>query len=147
MASVPVKEIVDTLADALRGITVANGYNTDLGTNVRTERKQGGLPDAPVCTVACTSKVRGEDGKTRPNVGRMIRGVIEFEVPDGYADALAHVYTADEDIDRCLRQYHQMPGALPVSYDETIFLDRPEGLPVCAAEIHWSTAYQARGGS
>lgn len=144
MADVPVLDIVKALAKVLEGITIATGYNTDTGLNVRTERRQVGLPDAPVCTVACTSKVRGGDGKTRPDVGRMLRGVIEIEVPASYADALERVYTADEDIDRCLRAYHQMPDALPVTYDETIFLDRPEGMPVCAAEIHWSTAYRPR---
>lgn len=144
MADVPVKAIVDKLAEALRGITVANDYNTDLGANVRTERKQTGIPTVPVCTVACTTKTRREDGKGRPDVGRTISGVIEFEVPASFDNALDHVYAADEDIDRCLRKYHQMPGALPVMYDETIFIDRPDGMPVCAAEIHWSTGYRPR---
>ncbi|HVI60133.1 MAG TPA: hypothetical protein VM619_14840 [Luteimonas sp.] len=142
MASVPVQEIVDALADALRGISTAAGYNTDLGASVVTERSQTGLPTVERCTVACVTKHRGESGGRRPDGERLIRGIIEFEVPATFTNALAHVYRAEEDIDRCLRKYHQMPGALAVVYDEAAFLDRPEGMPVCAAEIHWSTSYR-----
>lgn len=145
MADIPVQAIVDALALALRGITKANDYNTDLGLKVLTERDQTVLPTAPRCTVVCHGKQRSEGGKDRPAVGRAIRGVIEFEVPAGYDNALAVVYAADDDIDRMLAQYHQMPGALPVRYEETVFLDRPDGMPLVAAEIHWSTAYRLRG--
>lgn len=146
MADVPVQQIVDALAAALRGVTIANGYNTDLGAAVLTERTQTGLPTAARCTVACTNKMRTESGKNRPAGGRGLRGVIEFELPTSFPNALATVYAADEDIDRCLREYHQMPDALPVQYEETVFLDRPEGMPVVAAEIHWSTSYHKPGG-
>lgn len=142
MASVPVQEIVDALAEALRGIRVDAGYNTDLGASVVTERSQTGLPTSERCTVACVSKHGREGSGRRPDGERLIRGVIEFEVPATFANALAHVYRAEEDIDRCLRRYHQMPGALAVVYDEAVFLDRPEGMPVCVAEIHWSTSYR-----
>lgn len=146
MAEVPVQAIVSALADALAGITVAGGYNTDLGLNVRTERTETGLPTAPRCTVACTNKMRTEDGgQSRASGSRTLRGVIEFEVPASYANALGAVYAADEDIDRRLRRYHQMPDALPVQYEETVFLDRPDGMPVVAAEIHWSTGYRRSG--
>lgn len=145
MAEVPVREIVNALADALRSITVANGYNTDLGQVVATERRQTGLPDSLRCTVACVHKARAEGGGGgRPSIGRQVRGVIEIEVPASYENAMDTIYAADEDIDRCLRQYHQMPGALPVNYDETVFEDRPEGMPVCGAGIGWSTGYRPR---
>ncbi|MBN8261176.1 MAG: hypothetical protein J0L59_02505 [Xanthomonadales bacterium] len=143
MADAPSKAILEALAAALRTITVANGYRTDLGLNVRTERSETGLPAAPRCTVAVTGKVKAPNGQQRPSKGRGIRGVIEFEVPASYADAAAQVLAADEDIDRLLTDvYTQMPDALPVEYDETIFLDRPEGFPVIAAEVHWSTGYR-----
>lgn len=147
MADCIVQKIVDALADVLRGITVVNGYNTDLGADVRTERKEVGIPTAPRCVVSCVGKHRPDnDGQRRPGVGRVLRGVIEFEVPASYANAMSTVYAADDDIDRCLRSYHQIPAALPVSYEETTFLDRPEGFPVIAAQIHWTTGYREREG-
>lgn len=147
MGSAPVAAIVEAVATALEGIRIANGYHTDLGASVQRERLQTGLPTALRCTVACTNKVRAEEGARRPAVGRALRGVIEIELPASYKDAMATIYAADEDIDSCLRRYHQMPGALPVNYEETVFLDRPEGMPVVAAEIHWSTGYRPRSGS
>lgn len=146
MANAPGKLIIEALAAALRTITVANDYNTDLGLNVRTERTEGGIPSTPRCTVAVVSKVKVERGQQRPAKGRALRGVIEIEVPTSYADATARVLDADEDIDRLITDvYTQMPDALPVQFEETIFLDRPEGMPVVAAEIHWTTAYQRNG--
>lgn len=146
MADSPAKLIIEALADALRTITVANDYNTDLGLSVRTERTEGGIPTAPRCTVAVVNKVKVERGQQRPAKGRSLRGVIEIEVPTSYADAMARVLAADEDIDRLLTDvYTQMPDALPVQFEETIFLDRPEGMPVVAAEIHWTTGYQRNG--
>lgn len=143
MASVPVQEIVDALATALASITVANDYNTDLGLNVRTERTETGIPSTPRCTVGVYQKQRGEGGNSRPGRDRLLRGVIEFEVPASYTNAMAQVLAAEEDIDRLLSDvYTQMPGALPVMYEETVILDRPDGMPVVAAEIHWSTGYR-----
>lgn len=143
MADAPTKAILEALAGALRTITVANGYRTDLGLDVRTERTESGLPAEPRCTVAVTGKAKVPNGQQRPSKGRSVRGVIEFEVPASFTNAMAQVLAAEEDIDRLLTDvYTQMPDALPVEFDETIFLDRPEGFPVIAAEVHWSTGYR-----
>lgn len=146
MADAPTTAIVEALAQALRTITVANGYRTDLGLNVLTERTQTGVPAAPTCTVSIINKVRSGDGKSRPDNGRGLQGIIEYMLPSSFANATANAYAADDDIDRLLTDvYTQMPGALPVQYEETIFLDKPEGMPVVAAEIHWSTGYRRHG--
>lgn len=142
MADIPVQMIVDALAQALRGITIANNYNTDLGLNVLTERAQSPIPAEPRATVVVTNKFTSEDGDRRPGNGRGVRGLIEFEVPASYGDAMARVIAADEDVERLLSIYHQMPNALPVKYDETVFLDRPEGVPAVGAQIYWSTGFR-----
>lgn len=140
------RAIVAALADALRTITIVNGYRTDLGLAVRTERTETGLPTSPRCTVAIEAKVKVEGGQQRAKTGRQVAGVIEFEVPASFADAMACVLDADDDIDRLLTDlYTQMPDALPVQYEETVILDRPEGMPVVAAQIRWSTAYHREG--
>lgn len=143
MANTPALDIVDALAEALRRITVANGYNTDLGLNVRTERSEAGIPSAQRCTVAITNKMRETSGQNRPGNGRVLRGVIEIEVPASYDTAMAVALRAEEDVDRLLTvTYSQMPDALPVQWEEAVYLDRPEGLPVVAVEIHWSTGFR-----
>ncbi|QDH70847.1 hypothetical protein [Marilutibacter alkalisoli] len=145
MADAPTQAILEALADALRGITTANGYHTDLGLNVRTERTETGIPTAQRCTVAVVNKLRTERGQQRPSRGRALRGVIEIEVPASFTDSMARVLLAEDDVDRRLSEYHQMPDALPVQYEETVFLDRPEGMPVVAAEIQWTTGYTRNG--
>lgn len=143
MANTPALDIVEALAEALRGITVASGYHTDLGANVRTERSETGIPSSQRCTVAITSKHRGNSGQQRPGPGRALRGVIEIEVPASYENAMAVALRAEEDVDRLLTdRYSQMPGALPVQWEEAVFLDRPEGIPVVAVEIHWATGFR-----
>lgn len=144
MADAPIQQIVDALADALRDITIANGYRTDLGTTVETERRQTMLPSALRCSVSCTNKIRAEGGQSRPKVGRDVRGMIEIEVPASMEDAAAQVYAADDDVERCLQAHSLLPGALPVEYEETVFLDRPEGVPVVAAQIFWRTGFRLR---
>ena len=121
----PVQAIVEALAEALRGITVANGYRTDIGAHVHTERSEVGIPTVQRCTVVPLGKLRGEEGDRNPGRGRRLEGVIEVTVPASYANAMATVIAAEEDIDTCLARYHQMPNALPVQYDEAEFADRP----------------------
>lgn len=140
----PARAIVDALAAALRQITIANGYRTDLGLHVHTERTETGIPTVPRCTVAPLGKRRAASNDRSPSRGRELEGVIEFSVPASYANALATVIDAEEDIDTCLARYHQMPDALPVQYEEAEFGDRPEGLPVVVAVTRWTTAYRRR---
>ena len=143
MADAPALDILDALAQALRQILISNQYNTDIGANVRTERTETGIPAVARCTVAVTGKQRGASGTQRPAGARQVRGVIELEVPASYTNAMAEVLKAEQDVDHLLTNvYSQMPSALPVQWEEAIFLDRPEGMPVVAAEIHWSTGYR-----
>lgn len=136
----PVQAIIDALADVLRGVTVANGYRTDIGQHVHTERTESGIPSVPRCYVGPMSRQR----RDREANGRDMQGMIEFTLPASYANAMATVIAADEDIDELLAQYHQMPDALPVRYEETVYLDRPDGMPVVAAQIFWSTGYRLK---
>lgn len=142
MADAPVRAIVDALSEALRGITVANGYRTDIGEHVHTERTETGIPTVPRVTVIPLGKQWAEDDSRSPSRGRRLEGAIEVSVPASYANAMAMVIDAEEDIDACLSRYHQMPGALPVQYEEAEFADRPEGLPVVMAGVRWSTGYR-----
>lgn len=76
--------------------------------------------------------------------------MIEIILPATYANALDTIYRADEDVERALFEMGErlnagaIPafGALVPVYAETVFLDRPEGLPLCAAEITWTTGWR-----
>lgn len=142
MADAPVRAIVDALAAALRGITVANGYRTDIGAHVHTERTETGIPTVPRVTVVPLGKRKAEDNDRSPSRGRVLEGAIEVSVPASYANAMAMVIDAEDDIDTCLARYHQMPNALPVQFEESEFADRPEGLPVVMAGVRWTTGYR-----
>lgn len=142
MADAPVRAIVDALAEALRGITKANGYRTDMGNHVHTERSESGFPTVERVTVVPLGKKRVDQEDRSPSRGRELEGAIEVTVPSSYANAMALVIDAEEDIDTCLSRYHQMPDALPVRYEEAEFGDRPEGLPVALVAVRWTTAYR-----
>lgn len=142
MAEARLLLIAQVLQTRLQTITVANGYHTDMGLKVLTERTQSQIPTEPRCTVAVVSKVRSESGSRGGSNEMDVGGVIEFEVPSSYADAMATVYRADADIERAFQDYLQMPNALPVVLEETVFLDKPDGLPVVAAQIGWRTRYR-----
>lgn len=146
MAESPAKAIIEALAGALRQITVANGYNTDLGNNVLTERAETPIPSVLRCTVGVVTKQRYQGDGKGSNRGRSLRGFIELEVPTSLTASTAELLRAEEDVDRLLTDtYTQMPDALPVDFEEAIFLDRPDGMPVRVAEIHWSTGYRRNG--
>jgi len=142
MANGAVDAIVQALAEVLGTITVANGYHTDLGANVQTEIRGVEVPAEPQATVWAASKQRTQSGQARPDTGRGVEGYIEFAVPARYDDAMARVYAADEDLDRCLSQMHLMPNALPVQYEDAVFMNRPEGLAVAMVQVRWTTGFR-----
>lgn len=146
MADVPVLDIVLALAEALRGVTVANGYNTDLGLDVHTETSEKKLT-APRATVWCSGKERADSGERSPGIGRAVEGWIEVAVPADFEQALEYLYKADADIDRLLSACQLMPGALPAQYEEVRISDRPDGMPIALAQVRWSTAFRYRSGS
>ncbi|KRG65806.1 hypothetical protein ABB27_14645 [Stenotrophomonas terrae] len=142
---VRVKAIVEQVRNELARITVDNGFVTDLGKHVKAERSQGGIPTEPQCTVAIVAKRAGEV------VGSVaVEGVVEFVLPATLSGALGTVYDGADDVERL---FHAMAdrlqagemlacGALLPLYAGTVFLDRPEGLPVVAAEVTFTTGYR-----
>lgn len=142
---VRVKDIVEQVRQELARITVNNGFVTDLGKHVKTKRTQGGIPTEPQCTVAIVAKRAGESAGSVA-----VEGVVEFVLPATYSDALDTVYDSADDVERLFNtmadrlQAGEMMvcGALLPLYAGTVFLDRPEGLPVVAAEVTFTTGYR-----
>jgi len=141
---VPVKAIIAQLKTELQRITKANGFQTDLGLSVSDVRSSTGIPTAPATTVAVTGKQRLDGG------GVSVEGVVEIVLPATYATAMSTVYDGADDVERVLNELSDRmtdglvtgSGALPPIYNSTTFLDRPEGMPVVAAEIVFTTGYR-----
>lgn len=149
MAEPKAIRVLDALLVELQRITVANGFHTDLGLWMSRERSQG-IPTTPRGTVALLGKRAMEGGPQRPENGRAVEGMIEIILPASYSNALDTIYRADEDVERALFEMGErlnagaIPafGALVPVYAETVFLDRPEGLPLCGAEITWTAGWR-----
>lgn len=138
------RAIVAQLAGELRKISTATGWHTDLGADVRTKRDEVIVPTAARCTVLVTGKVRSSAD------GVSVEGVIELVLPTSVADAGDIVYDGADDIERMLNELNARmqagdiaaSGALLPAYAHTVFLDRPEGMPLVAAEVTWTSGYR-----
>lgn len=129
--------ILQALQLRLQQISVAGGYRTDAGADVRLEPSQleagaritlysGG-------TVATDPANRGE---------REFTLIAEAVVPTTIDDAHAQVVAIAEDIEQALDTFAPMPGALPLRFHESLILDRPDGVPAMAAQLMFTTRYR-----
>ena len=135
--------IVETLAIALREITVARGYNTDIGNAVFTEIAEHSSSDAPSATVIIRRKLAKGTGASRPSNTRRAEGVISLIVPSEFSKGMSFALLAEEDVERRLTvNPPMMPGALPVQLEEMNILFPEPGLPSIIVEIGFSTEYR-----
>lgn len=143
--------VLNALQAELQRITVANGFSSDLGLWVDTERSQTGIPTAPRAAVAFFSIQRPNDGGA-PDASRSGEGMIEIQLPASYTNAMDTIYRATEDVERVMDEMAERlrsgaieaTGALVPIFMQAVFLDRPEGLPVCGADITWTTGWRRR---
>lgn len=143
--------VLSALQAELQRITVANGFSSDLGQWVDTERVQSGIPSAPRTSVSFFSIARPGEGGS-PDASRSGEGMIEIMLPASYDNAMDTIYRAAEDVERAMEEMAERlqsgaieaTGALVPIFMQAVFLDRPEGLPVCAAEITWTTGWRRR---
>ena len=137
------KAILAQIKAELARVRKSNGFQTDLGASVQDEITSTGIPTAPRCTVAVTGKQR------LPAGGVSVEGVIAFELPATYTAAMSVVYDAADDVERLLNEMGDRmvagaiagSGALVPQFSATVFLDRPDGMPVVAAEVTWTSGY------
>lgn len=121
----------------LQGITIANGYRTDAGADVRLE---------PSSLAAGTRITLYSGGTTRTDGGnaneREFTLIVEAVVPTDLENAAALVDAIAEDIEQALDAYLPMPGALPLRFQESLILERPDGVPAMAAQLMFTTSYR-----
>lgn len=139
MADVPrTWQILEAALARLQTITVAGGYRTNAGADVRLEPSADAL-SAPRLTLYSVSTVHPEG---RPPNEREFTMVIEALVPAAFDAAHAQVVKIAEDIEQALDRLVLMPNALPLQFQESLFLDRPDGMPVMAAQLMFATGYR-----
>ncbi|GAB3335299.1 hypothetical protein [Marilutibacter aestuarii] len=139
MADTPIPwAILQAIQARLQVISIANGYHTDAGEDVRIEPSKTDS-DAPLITIYSGSIV-GDNERVRGQ--REFALIIEAQVPVGFDNAHALVVAMTDDIEAALDQWLPLPGALPLHWLEAVYLDRPEGMPVMASQSMLRTGYR-----
>lgn len=131
-------QIMQALQARLQEIAVAGGYRTDAGADVRLEPSS--LESAPRLTIYSASTVRPDDARTPGE--REFTVIVEALVPVSFNDAHAQVVAIAEDVEQALDAYLPQPSALPLRFQESMFLDRPDGMPCMAAQLMFTTRYR-----
>lgn len=121
------------IAAKLETILVANGYRTDIGTNVEMEAKRWSPSDGSRVTVFPGHKMRPQDARSPTE--REFRHVIEVLIPADLDTAAATVEAAEADIEDALRGFPLMPNATPSLFEESVVLERPDGMPAMALQM------------
>lgn len=128
-------QVLTATATRLQEVTVANGYRTDAGNDVRTEPWRGEL-EAPRITLYCGHALRGDQRNERE-----FDLIVEVAVPVAMATAQETLVAAEEDIEQALDRFLPV-GGTPLEFEESIFLDKPDGLAVMAVQMGYSTRYR-----
>jgi hypothetical protein len=129
--------IMQALQARLQLIRVANGYRTDAGADVRLDKSQ--LAAAPRLTLYA-GQVTHPDGTLRNE--REFTVVVEGTVPVDLDDAQQLIVALTEDVEDALDAFVAMPGALPLTFHESLFLECPEGMPAMAVQLMFGTRFR-----
>lgn len=133
-------QILQTLQARLQGISVAGGYRTDIGADVRLEKAQFVAGDADRIHLYAGNTLRPDDSRTKGE--RSFDVIVEIYVSTTHDDAQARVIAAAEDVEDILDTYLPQPAALPLSFDECVYLDGPDGVAAWVAQLMFGTRYR-----
>lgn len=140
--------IILALQTQLATITVANGYNTDIGHSVWTSDNQRTVDDA-LGLMIYSEGIAGP-GLDRERPGKPVRELsllVEAQIGAALDDAQAQIHAIIEDLETCLQQYAAAqaaqpgPQVTPMHVADIAILDRPEGLAVVAMQAHIVARY------
>lgn len=131
-------QILEALQVRLQTIKVVNQYRTDAGNDVRLEPSALGAAERITLYTAATT--RPDDARAPGE--REFTLIVEAQVPVALEDAHKRVVEIAEDIEQALDAYLPMPGALPLQFLESLFLDRPDGVAAMAAQLMFVTRFR-----
>lgn len=131
--------ILEGTRDRLQTILVAGGFHTDAGSDVRLEESQGPC-SAPFLSVWTAAVIKPDDARASGEREQTL--IVEGQVPTSMADARERNELMADDIERCLEGFSPPGSALALSFSETVFLDRPDGLAIVACQCMFSTRFR-----
>ncbi len=141
MADTPIPWAILELVQArLRIIRRANDYRTDAGRDVRLEPAPFDPNDTARLTLYPLASVLPDDAGS-PNE-RGFTFVVEALVPVRIDNAQQRIIETIADIEDALDGYTQAPLALPLQFQESVLLDRPDGIAAMAAQVMFGTRYR-----
>jgi hypothetical protein len=129
--------IKQALQARLQQISVANDYRTDAGADVRLEKSE--LAPGPRITIF-SGKTAGF-GRVQRNQREFVL-VIEATIPVQLENAAYLTDAIAEDIEDALDGFQAMPDALPLAFEESLFLDCPEGMPAQVVQLMYGTEFR-----
>ena len=138
----PVKAtaIREAIAARLRTISIANDSRTDIGAQVFTEPTRWTPEDGERITVYPGHKMRPDDARSHSE--REYRIFIEALLPVSIDTPAEQIEAVEADIEDALKGFVQMPMALPALVEESVILDRPEGIDAMALQMTLVTRYR-----
>jgi hypothetical protein len=129
--------IKQALQARLQQILVANDYRTDAGADVRLEKSELG-PGPRITIFSGTTAGKGRAQRNQ----REFALVVEATVPVDLDNAAFLTDAIAEDIEDALDGFVAMPDALPLAFEESLYLDCPEGMPAMAVQLMFGTEFR-----
>ena len=132
--------ILELVQTRLRTVRRANDYRTDAGRDVRLEPAPFDPNDAPRLTLYPLTSIVPDDARATGERGFTF--VVEALVPVRLDKAQQRIVDTTADIEDALDGYTQAPLALPLQFQESVLLDRPDGIAAMAAQVLFGTRYR-----
>ena len=132
--------ILEVVRVRLQSVRKVGGYRTDVGRDVRLEPGSFDPSDAPRLTLYPLTSVFPDDARSAGERGFTF--VVEALVPVRIDNAQQRIVETIADIEDALDGYAQAPLALPLQFQESVLLDRPDGIAAMAAQVLFGTRYR-----
>lgn len=146
MAESPIPwAILELVQTRLRAVRKTGGYRTDAGRDVRLEPAPFDPNDAARLTLYPLTSLLPDDARSSGERGFTF--VVEALVPVRLDNAQQRIVETIADIEDALDGFVQAPLALPLQFQESVLLDRPDGVAAMAAQVLFGTRYRRSGGA
>lgn len=136
--------ILEMVQTRLRTVRKANDFRTDAGRDVRLEPAPFDPNDAVRLTLYPLTTLHPDDARSAGERGYTF--VVEALVPVRLDNAQQRIVETIADIEDALDGFVQAPLALPLQFQESVLLDRPDGVAAMAAQLLFGTRYRREQG-
>lgn len=137
--------ILELVKTRLGTVRKTNGYRTDAGRDVRLEPAPFDPNDAPRLTLYPLTTLYPDDARSAGERGYTF--VVEALMPVRLDNAQHRIVETIADIEDALDGFVQAPLALPLQFQESVLLDRPDGVAAMAGQVMFGTRYRRSAGA